>query len=72
MSLPAVIHDVLNPFERRVRPELKSPNDLHSREFGVSLPLFANADSIACSVIEMPPDLFVYGTAARRIPTTFL
>jgi hypothetical protein len=63
---------VLNPFEGHVRPELKRLDDLLSREFGVPLPQLANADSIGCSVIEIPADVFVHGTAPRGILPTFL
>jgi hypothetical protein len=72
MSLPAVIHDVLHPFERCVGPELQLLNDLLSGQFRVPLPELPNADSIGGSVIEIPPDPGVHGTSPRGIPATFL
>jgi hypothetical protein len=72
IGLPAIIHDVLDPFERHVGSELKPLDHLFSREFGVPLPQFADANSIGCFVIETPPDPLVYRTSPRRIVMAFL
>ena len=71
IRLPALIHDLLHPFDRRPRPELELLHDLLSGKLRLPFPELADADSLGSSVIEMPTELPVYGAALCGIPTTF-